>query len=227
MIYKSMYWLVMSSIGKKIVMSISGVFLVLFLLFHMSMNLVLIFSTVTYDKICGILGANWYAVIATVILAIGVVVHVVCGVLLTLQNMKARGVDEYKVSCKTKVEWAAKNMLILGLVIFFGLIIHLQNFWYKMQFADLFQLGSLDDKSGSQLVINLFSNPIYSFIYILWLVALWFHLTHGIWSSLQTVGLNNKIWFCRLKLISNIIATVIMIGFAVVPIYFTFYAFIK
>jgi succinate dehydrogenase / fumarate reductase cytochrome b subunit len=75
---------------------------------------------------------------------------------------------------------------------------------------------------GSGLVIDLFSNyPVYSLIYLLWLVAIWFHLTHGVWSAFQTIGFNNKTWFPRLKIISNIVATLILVGFAVVPVYFT------
>lgn len=216
-----MYWLLGSSVGKKFVMSVSGIFLVLFLLFHMSMNLVLIFSTKAYDRICEILGANWYTVVATFILAGGVGIHIMYGTLLTFQNMRARGLDKYKIPGETKTEWAAQNMFVLGLIIILGLIIHLWNFWYKMQFAEFLQLKNAV-KEGSKLVISLFSNPIFSFIYILWLAALWFHLTHGIWSAFQSLGWNNELWFSRLKLISNIIATIIMIGFAIVPIYFTF-----
>ncbi|BAG83716.1 MAG: succinate dehydrogenase/fumarate reductase cytochrome b subunit [Candidatus Azobacteroides pseudotrichonymphae] len=221
-----MYWLLGSSIGRKFVMSISGVFLVLFLLLHMSMNLVLIFSTKAYDKICGVLGANWYAVVATLILTGGFSIHIAYGTLLTFHNMRARGIGNYEIPNETKIEWASKNMFVLGLIVILGLIIHLWNFWYKMQFAELFQSG-ITVKEGSRLVISLFSSPIFSFTYILWLVALWFHLTHGIWSIFQTLGWNNKKWFPRLRFISNIVSTIIMIGFAVVPIYFTIYTLIK
>jgi succinate dehydrogenase / fumarate reductase cytochrome b subunit len=215
-----MYWLLNSSIGRKLIMSISGTFLVLFLLFHMSMNLTLLFSTEVYDWICELLGANWYAIIGTLILAGGVVIHIAYGTWLTLQNQKARGADKYASAGKTKTEWSAKNMYVLGLIILLGLVIHLWNFWYKMQLSELLHLeGAVTEGSG--LVIALFSNPLYSVIYILWLAALWFHLTHGIWSAFQTLGWNGRTWFSRLKFISNIVATLIMIGFAAVPIYFT------
>lgn len=212
-------WLLNSSIGRKLIMSISGIFLVLFLLFHMCMNLTLLFSTEAYDWICEMLGANWYAVAATLVLAGGVAIHFIYGTWLTLQNRKARGSDKYESSNKTKTEWAAKNMYVLGLIILLGLLIHLLNFWYKMQFAELLHLeGAVTHGSG--LVIDLFSKGIYVVIYLVWLVALWFHLTHGIWSAFQTLGWNGKIWFSRLKLISNIVATLIMIGFAAVPVFF-------
>jgi succinate dehydrogenase / fumarate reductase cytochrome b subunit len=216
-----MYWLLNSSIGRKLIMSISGAFLILFLLFHMTMNLTLVFSAEAYDWICEMLGANWYAIAGTLLIAGGAVVHIGYATWLTLQNQTARGVDKYASSNQTKTEWAAKNMYVLGLIILLGLAIHLWNFWYKMQFSELFGLeGAV--KEGSGLVIGLFSDcPVYSLIYIAWLTAIWFHLTHGLWSAFQTLGLNNKTWFPRLKFISNVLATIIMIGFAVVPVYFT------
>jgi succinate dehydrogenase / fumarate reductase cytochrome b subunit len=215
-----MYWLFNSSIGRKLIMSITGVCLVLFLLFHMSMNLVLVFSAEAYDWICEMLGANWYAIVATLGLAGLAILHIAYGTWLTLQNKQARGADKYASANQTETEWAAKNMFILGLIILLGLVIHLWNFWYNMQFKELLHLeGAVSEGSG--LVIGLFSDyPVYTLIYLAWLVAIWFHLTHGIWSAFQTLGLNNKTWFPRLKFISNVVATIIMIGFAVVPVYF-------
>ena len=214
-----MYWLFNSSIGRKFIMSISGIFLVLFLLFHMCMNMTLLFSTEAYDMICVFLGANWYAVAATLVLAAGVFVHIVYGTLLTLQNQKARGTDKYASSNKTKTEWSAKNMYVLGLIVLLGLVLHMYHFWYKMQLSELLHLpGAVAEGSG--LVISLFSQPLYVVIYLIWLVAIWFHLTHGVWSAFQTLGWNGKTWYPRVKVISNIVATIIMIGFASVPVYF-------
>jgi succinate dehydrogenase / fumarate reductase cytochrome b subunit len=214
-----MYWLLKSSIGKKFIMSISGIFLILFLLFHASMNIVLIISEEGYDMICEFLGANWYALVGTLVLAAGVVIHILFASLLTLQNRSARGTDRYASSNRTPTEWSAKNMYVLGLVIVVGLIIHLCNFWYKMQFVEL--LGH-EPAKGSELVIGLFQQWWYVVIYIVWLGALWFHLTHGFWSAFQTIGLNGKIWFSRLKILSNIVATIIALMFAAVPVWFMF-----
>ena len=79
--------LLTSTIGRKLIMSVSGLFLVLFLLFHMSMNLAAVFSTEAYNAICEFLGANWYALAGTLILAAGVVVHLVYATVLTLHNL--------------------------------------------------------------------------------------------------------------------------------------------
>jgi len=214
-----MYWLLNSSIGRKFIMSISGIFLVLFLLFHLSMNMALLFSAEAYDWICELLGANWYAIAGTLVLMAGVAIHIVYATWITLQNKKARGSEKYESSNRTKTEWASKNMYVLGLIICLGLLIHFWNFWYEMQFAEL--IHSPDAVvHGSGLVIDLFSQPVFVAIYLVWLLALWFHLTHGVWSAFQTLGWNGKLWFSRLQLISNILATIIMIGFAVVPVFF-------
>ena len=221
-----MYWLLNSSIGRKFIMSISGIFLVLFLLFHLSMNLTLLFSTDAYDWICKLLGANWYAIAGTLVLAAGALIHIVYGTWITLINRKARGAERYASSSKTKTEWASQNMWILGAIIFLGLVIHFWNFWYQMQYAELIHSPNAVTE-GSGLVIGLFSKPVFVVIYLLWLLALWFHLTHGVWSAFQTLGWNGKRWFSRLQMIANIVATVVMIAFAAVPVYFLATGIIK
>jgi len=214
-----MNWLLNSSIGRKFIMSISGIFLVLFLLFHLSMNLTLLFSEEVYDRICELLGANWYAIVGTLVLAAGVVIHIVYATWITLKNKKARGSEKYASSNKTKTEWASKNMYVLGLVICLGLIIHLWNFWYQMQYAEL--IHSPDAVvGGAGLVKDLFAQPIFVAVYLVWLLSIWFHLTHGVWSAFQTLGWNGKLWFSRLQVVANIVATIVMIGFAAVPVYF-------
>ncbi|HCA99141.1 MAG TPA: succinate dehydrogenase/fumarate reductase cytochrome b subunit, partial [Porphyromonadaceae bacterium] len=104
-----MSWLIKSSIGRKLIMSISGLFLVLFLMFHSLMNFVVILSADAYNTIASLLGANWYALIATGILALGFIIHIIYASILTLQNQKARGSNKYAVSQPQKnVSWASK-----------------------------------------------------------------------------------------------------------------------
>ncbi|MDI3505884.1 MAG: succinate dehydrogenase / fumarate reductase, cytochrome b subunit [Bacteroidota bacterium] len=213
-----MSWLIKSSIGRKFVQSISGLFLVLFLLFHMSMNLVLIFSYDAYNFIANeILGANWWAIIGTGVIALGFVVHIIYAIILTLQNRKARGSDKYASASKTPVAWSSKNMFVLGVFILLFLIVHLYQFWYNMQFKELLQLpGARED--SAQLVTEVLSNGWVLAIYIVAFAALWLHLTHGFWSAFQTVGWNNTKWMKRIKVIGNIFATIICLGFMIVAI---------
>ncbi len=221
-------WLSKSSVGRKVVMSVSGAALVLFLLFHMSMNLVAIISTEGYNAICEFLGANWYALVGTAGLAALVVVHFVYAFILTLQNRKARGSQRYAVSERPAgVSWASQNMLVLGIIVVLGLGLHLFNFWAKMQLPEVLHLYFGMDvcevvmdnvANGSYYIANTFSCPVYAALYVVWLVALWFHLTHGIWSAMQTLGVNNKVWFCRWKMIGNVLSTIIILGFLAVVV---------
>ena len=217
-------WLSNSSIGRKVVMSVTGIALVLFLTFHMSMNLVALISAEGYNMICEFLGANWYALVATAALAALVVIHIIYAFWLTMMNRKARGTERYAVESKPKsVEWASQNMLVLGLVVIAGLALHLANFWYKMMFAEIIgnpTLGGLEATNGYGYILQTFSCPVFVVLYLIWLGALWFHLTHGFWSSLQTLGWSNKIWFERWRVIGNIYTTLVVLGFAAVVVIF-------
>ena len=222
-------WLLNSSIGKKLIMSISGLFLVLFLLFHLSMNVAAVFSGEAYNMVCSLLGSNWYAVAATLVLAAGVVIHFVYAIILTLQNRKARGNDRYANNARPKgVEWASQNMFVLGLIVILFMLLHFSQFWYKMMFAEL--IGHHEVALGSAMVspqdgaafINYYfqGNAVITVLYLIWYVALWFHLTHGFWSAIQTIGWNNTIWMNRWECISKIVATVICGLFAIITIIF-------
>ena len=217
-----MSWLINSSIGRKFIMSISGLFLILFLVFHMVMNLVMVFSFEAYDMISEFLGANWYAIIGTLVLAAGFIVHILYASILTLQNRKARGNDRYAVSNNKDATWTSKNMYVLGFAVLAFLVLPMIQLWYNMQFKEL--IGDPTAISqGSLLVIPLFKHPINVIIYLAAFVALWLHLTHGFWSALHSVGWNNTIWMKRLKNLSYVVATIIVAGYAVVPIYIYFF----
>lgn len=215
-------WLTSSSIGRKVVMSVTGAALVLFLTFHMLMNLVYVYDVAMqtpagahyYDKVCEFLGTNWYAIAGTIALAVLILIHFICAFILTYQNRKARGNDPYAVSGKQPVHWAAKNMLVLGIIIFCGLLVHLCNFWHKMMLAELLGVEKeFAPTAGFDWITYNFSYVLLDCVYVVWLCALWYHLTHGIWSSMQTLGLNGKVWLNRWICISYIWATIVVCGF--------------
>lgn len=220
-------WLIQSSVGRKVIMSITGIFLILFLTFHSLMNIVVLFSADAYNAVASALGANWYAIIGTGVLALGFVVHILYALYLTWLNLKARGNDRYAVTQRQEgVSWASKNMFVLGVIVFGFLVLHMINFWTKMQLVELVHghnwaaAGLHDPQDGAYFINELFSSPLYCVLYIVWLVALWFHLTHGIWSSLHSIGLNNKTWMPRVKCISNVYSTIIVLLFMAIPVYF-------
>lgn len=221
-------WLKDSSIGRKLVMSITGLCLVFFLLFHGCMNVALVFSEEAYNWICSILGANWYAIVGTLGLAFLIFVHFCYAFYLTIQNLRARGNDRYAVTARQQgVDWESKNMLVLGICVIGFLVLHLANFWFKMQFAELtgIETSAFDPQDGAGLVKFMFAgNGVWSIIlcvlYLIWLAALWLHLNHGIWSALQTLGWSNLIWLKRIKVIGTIFASLVVAPFAIVVNYY-------
>ena len=217
-------WLTNSSVGRKVVMSVTGLFLVLFVTFHALMNAVAMIKFEYYDAICEFLGANWYAVLGTLILAGGFVIHIIYALWLTLQNRKARGNNRYAVTTRPKdVEWASQNMFVLGLIIVCFLILHLTQFWAKMQLPEL--MGD-HVMNGTAYLRATFSQWWVLPVYLIWFVALWFHICHGFWSAFQTLGTANDKWIPRWQCISKWWATIVFILFAVEACYFTwFFAF--
>lgn len=211
-----------SSIGKKLIMSISGLFLILFLTFHMVMNLTYVFDpdSKVYGTICEILSMGWVNVVVP-ILAFGFIIHIVYAFILTIGNRKARGEQRYEVPNKAKTDsWAARNMFVLGVIVLCFIVLHLSQFWAKMQLQNW--LGG-EEANPYMLMEAVFGKWYNLCLYLIWFAALWFHLTHGFWSALQTIGWNNQIWYKRLKVITCAYVTIVLLGFAVVAIY----AFLK
>ena len=207
-----------SSIGKKLLMSISGLFLILFLTFHMVMNLTYVFDpdSVVYGTICEILSMGWVNVVVPVLAAF-FVVHIVYAFILTLGNLRARGEQRYAVSNKAKTDsWSARNMFVLGLIVLLGIALHLTDFWAKMQLQNW--LGGAEGDPYDLMALT-FGRWWVTLLYIVWFAALWFHLTHGFWSALQTLGWNNQIWFKRWKWITCVYVTLLMLGFVLVAVY--------
>lgn len=214
-------WLTNSSVGRKVVMSVTGLFLVLFVTFHALMNAVALISFEAYDKICEFLGANWYAVLGTLILAGGFAIHIIFAFILTFQNRKARGNNRYEVTSRPKsVEWASQNMLVLGIIVAGVMILHLTQFWAKMQLPEMMGEHVMN---GTFYLKATFSQLWVLPVYLIWFAALWFHISHGFWSAFQTLGTANDKWITRWQCISKWWATIVFILFAVEACYFTWF----
>lgn len=225
-------WLTCSSIGRKFVMAITGVCLVLFVTFHVLMNSVALLWPAAYNMICEFLGANWYALVASMGLAVLFIIHIIYAVWLTLQNRRARGNDRYAIAgAAPGVEWSSKNMLVLGIVILAFLVVHLIQFWSKMQLQELMahDLSAYptvngivaDPRYGTIFLQMAFQNWWTPVIYIIGFVALWFHMNHGFWSMFQTVGWNGQIWLERTKKIACWWTSIVVLLFIAQAILFT------
>lgn len=222
-------WLTNSSVGRKFVMALTGAFLVLFVTFHVLMNGVAIFWPAAYNVICAFLGANWYALVGTLVLAGGFLLHIIYALWLTVQNRKARGNDRYAVTSKPKqVEWASQNMLVLGIVVLAFMVVHLIQFWAKMQLAEITgELytgpcgGELPAAAGTLFLQLAFGQWWTLPVYIIGFAALWFHMTHGFWSMFQSAGWNNGTWLPRLKCVGNWWTSIVIGLFIIEAVVFT------
>lgn len=205
-----------SSIGKKLIMSISGLFLILFLTMHMVLNFTSVFSAEAFQAVCDFMALPIVSIMVPV-LAFGFVIHIVYAFILTAGNLKSRGgLKRYEVATKTETDsWAAKNMIYLGAIVLLGLAVHLTHFWAKMELQDF--MGN-EPQDPNMLLSQTFGNVWITILYLIWFVAIWLHLSHGFWSALQSIGWNNKIWLKRLKVISIVYVTLLMAGFAVTAI---------
>jgi len=125
----------------------------------------------------------------------------------------------YAVSTKTDVSWSSQNMWVTGALVLGFLILHLYNYFYKLQFTDLIESGQM---TKYDLVKSIFQaeNWPYSVLYITWFIILALHLNHSLQSGFQTMGLNNQKWISRLKWISSIYAIIIAVGFSSITLYF-------
>ena len=216
-------WLSCSSVGRKFVMAISGAVLVLFVTFHCCMNSIAICWPASYNSLCEFLGANWYALIASVALALFILLHILDAVVLTIQNRKARGNVRYAISKKPKaVEWSSKNMLVLGIVILAFLVVHLIQFWAKMQLQEIRGVHDvLPPAAGTLFLQEAFATNWTWIVYIIGFIALWFHLNHGIWSMFQSTGWDNTAWIARLKKVAICWSSIVCLLFVAQAIVFT------
>ena len=221
-----------SSIGKKFIQSISGAFLVIFLLLHGTINFFSVIDSFTGkygvvandDKLFSAgdglfkLGCDFMSTafidIMVPILALGFLIHIIYGCWLSWQNVKARGGwKRYEVASKANADsWSAKNMLVLGLVILGFICFHLTHFWAKMQLPEMFGVGNYEN--NPYLLLNVtFGKWWILVLYLIWFGAVWLHLVHGFWSMFQTVGWSGQTWFKRLKVIGVVVATLIVLMF--------------
>ena len=219
-----------SSIGKKFIQSITGAFLVIFLLLHGTINFFSVldslhgnFGKVSADNFPYSHGDGWFQLgcdfmaspfisIMVPILALGFVLHIVYGIWLTVENYRKRGgIKRYEVPSKARNDsWSAKNMAVLGIIVLGLLAFHLTHFWAKMQLQEF--MGN-EAENPYFLLIQTFSNPWVLAFYIIWFVAIFLHLEHGFWSMFQTIGWNNKKWLKRLKVIGIVVAALIVLLF--------------
>ncbi len=215
-----------SSIGQKLLMSLSGFFLIVFLLVHLTANLFLLFGEEAYNHVAHFMEVNPLIVLMQPVLAGGFLLHIIYASILTIQNQRARGPVRYEVvNLSNSSTWASRNMYVLGGLVFVFLCLHMIHFLVPIKFGDEKAVSMIayegeQMKNAYLLVTSLFEEWYYALLYVVGAVFLGLHLRHAFWSAFQSMGLSNKQWRSRLEVVGNIFTIVVAGGFAIIPLYF-------
>jgi succinate dehydrogenase / fumarate reductase cytochrome b subunit len=217
-----------SSIGQKVFMSLSGIFLMLFLVVHLLGNLQLLhddggeaFNTyaffMTHNPLIKTISYSLYALI---------LLHAYQGLALWLGNRAARGGTRYAVVHTRTTERSARNMAWFGIIILVFIFLHLWQFWLKMKMGELppAEVAAYDHPVNNLYlpVMEAFANPLYVVFYVVCMVVIGLHLWHGFWSSFQTLGLNHQRYNPLIKAVGYVYSIGVSAGFALIPIWIYF-----
>jgi succinate dehydrogenase / fumarate reductase cytochrome b subunit len=161
---------------------------------------------------------------ASYILYAGILLHVFYSLYLSIKNKQARPVGYNMAKPSYNSSWKSRNMGILGTIVLIFLVIHMRSFWYEMHYGDMptVSYGGVMVEDLYTVVKAAFSQWWYALIYVLAMIGLAFHLSHGFWSAFQTLGLNHKKYTPFIKSLSLIFAIAVPALFASMPIYFFF-----
>jgi succinate dehydrogenase / fumarate reductase cytochrome b subunit len=217
-----------SSLGKKLVMSLTGIFLILFLLVHLTGNLQLLADDggKSFNIYARFMSQNPFIRVISIGLYLFIILHSIQGIVLWAQNRKAKGMT-YKGGNPNSASWASKNMALLGILLFAFLCLHMGDFWWKMRMTD--SLAMVTYPGQDEAVEDIYSRVNVAFqqwwlvlIYLLGVAALGFHLAHGFQSAFQTLGWNHRKYTPAIKALGWILAIGLPIGFALLPLYHYF-----
>ncbi len=213
-----------SSIGKKFIMGVTGLFLITFLIVHCFINMLIFFNDggETFNKGAEFMGTNWIIRTMEIVLFLGLILHMVQALVLTMENRKARPVAYASVNGAANSSWYSRSMGLLGTLILMFLIIHLKHFWVESRFTDHIAHNEYEKLPGQETLfremMEVFENPIVVLVYVLAMVSLAYHLMHGFQSAFQTLGLNHRKYTPQIKKCGIIFSVVISVLFASMPV---------
>ncbi len=214
--------IIKSSIAKKYWMAATGLFLCLFLVGHLAGNLQLFIpgeeGKIQFNEYAKFMTTNPLVRVLSIVTFASVLFHVIDGIVLTVNNRKARP-QQYAYSKPGKNSmWTSRNMGVLGTIILAFLITHLSNFWYKMKFGSLpVDSAGFTDLHG--VVMEAFQSPVYVIIYVVSMIAIAFHLWHGFGSAFKSLGVSQKKYTPFIEKAGYAFSILIPLGFAIIPIY--------
>lgn len=210
-----------STLGKKLIMSLTGLFLIIFLIGHLAGNMQLFVAEndggLAFNVYAKFMTSNPAVKLLSYVTYLSILAHVVYSILLTRHNRAARPVGYAMGTKDSQSVWASRSMGILGTFILMFLIIHLKGFWYEMHWG---QIGN--DSAGNKdlytVVKAAYSELWYVAIYVVSMAILAFHLSHGFSSAFQTLGINHKKYTPFIKFLGRAFAIIVPLLFAMIPI---------
>jgi len=209
-----------SSIGQKLVMSLTGLFLITFLIVHLIGNIQLLYGDngVAFNVYAKFMTGNPLIKTVSWGLYFFILLHAVQGIILWLKNKSAKG-SQYAVQGKNS-SWASKNMGPLGMIMLIFLIIHMYQFWLKMKLGTVtpVTIDGVEVQNLYAQVVYVFTNPLFVIFYVVCMVAIAFHLAHGFQSAFQSLGLNHKKYTPIIKFVGLAYSILVPLGFALIPI---------
>ena len=212
-----------SSIGRKLIMSLTGLFLIIFLVVHLAGNLQLLAGDngEAFNAYAKFMTNNPIIKFTSYGLYAFIVLHIIMSLLLVIKNKQARPVGYAQVKGSANSAWTSRNMGILGTVILIFLVIHMRSFWFEMKFGTL-PMDEFGNKDLYLIVAEAFSQWWYVALYVVSMIGLGFHLSHGFSSAFQTLGINHKKYTPFIKGLGIVYAIAIPAAFAAIPLYMFF-----
>jgi len=217
--------LIASSIGKKLIMALSGLFLIVFLTQHFAINITSVFSESIFNEISHFMGNNpLVQFVFQPILILGVLLHFTMGFVLELQNWKSRAVKYKRYKGGANAPWVSRNMILSGIVVLSFLGLHMYDFWIPEMDYKYVEVLPLNPDRYFEELIHKFESPVRVGIYVLSFIFLALHLYHGFASSFQSVGLNNK-YSKSIKSIAVVFSIAVPVGFVFIALFHHLTAF--
>ena len=211
--------MISTTIARKVSMALSGLFLILFLGQHFTINITSVFSEKTFNFISHFMGNNPVVqFILQPVLIFGVIFHFVMGFVLQIKNSRSRSVKYVSFNGSANASWVSRNMIITGIVVLSFLGLHFYDFWVPEMNYKYVEILPLDPDRYYGELVHKFNNPVRVGIYVLSFAFLALHLYHGFASSFQSVGLNNK-YTRGIKWFTVAFSLVIPVGFIFVAIF--------
>lgn len=206
-----------SSIGQKVIMAVTGLFLITFLVVHCFVNALIFLNDggETFNKGAEFMGTNWLIRTMEIVLFAGLLAHIIKGLLLVRQNAAARPVKYGVSNASANSKWYSRSMGLLGTLLLMFLIIHLKHFWFVSRLTD--EITSGEETLFGEMM-EVFENPMVVVVYVLAMFSLAYHLLHGFKSAFQSLGLNHPKYNGLISTIGTIYSIVIPFIFALMPI---------